>query len=180
MYKALLLIDIQNDYFPGGKSELVEPEKALQAAETALQHFRENKLPVIHVQHINIRKGAAFFLPDTKGCQIHKRLTPLDDESVVVKHAPNGFYHTNLNAIIKEKRISKLFVCGMMTHLCIDTTVRAAKDYGIPITLLQDGCATKDLTFKGIHLPADTVQNVFLAGLNGMFAEIISMSELRL
>lgn len=180
MCKALLLIDIQNDYFSGGKSELVVPEKALQVAEMVLKKFRDAGLPVIHVQHINTRAGAPFFLPDTEGCRIHERLTPLYGESVVVKHAPNSFYNTNLNTIIKEKRIAELVVCGMMTHMCVDTTVRAAKDYGTPITLLADGCATKDLSFNNTKLPADTVQKVFLAGLHGMFANIIIGSEFHL
>ena len=180
MCKALLLIDIQNDYFPGGKSELAAPEKALHVAETVLKRFREKALPVIHVQHVNTRAGATFFLPGTAGCQIHERLTPLAGENVVVKHAPNSFYGTDLNAIIREKQITGLVVCGMMTHMCVDTTIRAAKDYGIAVTLLQDGCATKDLIFDGETLPADTVQKVFMAALNGMFADIIPASELHI
>jgi len=178
MCKALLLIDIQNDYFPGGKCELWEPEKALAAAESVLKKFRELGLPVIHVQHISTRTGATFFLPGTEGCQIHELLTPLDGESVVVKHAVNSFYNTNLNTIIQEKQITELVVCGMMTNMCIDSTGRAAKDYGIPVTLIHDGCAAKDLSFDGTNLPGDIVHKVFLAGLDGLFANVISASEL--
>lgn len=180
MQKALLLIDIQNDYFAGGKSELFEPEKALAAAEKILDMFRESSLPVIHVQHINTREGAAFFLADTDGVRIHERLTPRGGESVVVKNAPNSFYGTNLREITAEKQVSELVVCGMMTHMCVDTTVRAAKDYGIPVTLVHDACATKDLVFNGEKIPADMVQKAYLAGLNGMFAKITAASELRL
>ncbi|MCL1824516.1 MAG: cysteine hydrolase [Betaproteobacteria bacterium] len=179
MSKALLLIDIQNDYFEGGKSELFEPEKALGAAEKVLDMFRENGLPVIHVQHINTREGATFFLPNTDGAKIHERLTPHDGESVIVKHAPNSFFDTNLNGIITDKQVSELVVCGMMTHMCVDTTVRAAKDYGIPVTLVHDACATKDLLFNGEKLSANVIQKAYLAGLNGMFAKIIAASELR-
>ena len=180
MSKALLLIDIQNDYFAGGKSELFEPEKALDAAAKVLDMFRRNGLPVIHVQHVNTREGATFFLPNTDGVKIHARLTPRDGESVVVKHAPNSFYDTDLSSIIKEKQIAELVVCGMMTHMCIDTTVRAAKDYGISVTLVHDACATKDLAFGGKKLPASMVQAAYLAGLNGMFAKITVASELQL
>ena len=180
MAKALLLIDIQNDYFAGGKSELFKPEEALCAAEKVLDMFRKNGLPVIHVQHINTREGATFFLPDTDGMRIHERLTPRDGESVVVKHMPNSFYDTNLSDIIREKRLSELVVCGMMTHMCVDTTVRAAKDYGISVTLVHDACATKDLVFGGEKLYANMVQKAYLAGLNGMFAKILAASEFRL
>jgi len=178
--KALLLIDIQNDYFPGGRMELAEPDKALRTAEAVLKRFREMSLPVIHIQHINVRAGATFFLPGTEGCLIHERLAPEEGEEVIVKHEPNGFFNTRLGAVIKEKQISELVVCGMMTHMCVDTTVRAAKDLRISVTLLEDGCATKDLLFNGTLLRAETVQKAYLAGLNGMFANVIPLSELRI
>ena len=180
MSKALLLIDIQNDYFAGGKAELFKPDEALYAAEKVLGMFRKHGLPVIHVQHINTREGATFFLSNTEGAKIHERLTPHDGESVVVKHTPNSFYNTSLSDIIREKQLSELVVCGMMTPMCVDTTVRAAKDYGISITLIHDACATKDLVFGGEKLPANMIQKAYLAGLNGMFANIIGASELQL
>lgn len=178
MNKALLLIDIQNDYFPGGNWELFEPDKAVQNARKALMAFRDMGLPVIHVQHVNLREGAAFFLPDTQGVEIHKALTPIPGESIVVKHAPNSFFKTELLKILQEKNISQLVVCGMMTHMCIDTTVRAAKDYGLSVQLIQDACATKELSFGGRKLSADEVNHVYFASLDKMFADIISIDGL--
>ena len=71
MNKALLLIDIQNDYFPGGAWELSHVDEAAAQARLALERFREQHRPVFHVRHINTRPGAAFFLPDTPGSEIH-------------------------------------------------------------------------------------------------------------
>lgn len=178
MSKALLLIDIQNDYFSGGRSELVEPEKALDNALKVLTMFRDKDMPVIHVQHINLREGATFFLPNTHGAEIHKTLTPNPNEDIVIKHAPNSFFETTLSKIVEEKGISELVICGMMTHMCIDTTVRAAKDHGISVTLIHDACATKDLFFHDRKLSANEVNNVYFAGLDKMFAEIISIDDL--
>ncbi|MDR2780311.1 MAG: cysteine hydrolase [Synergistaceae bacterium] len=176
--KALLIIDIQNDYFPGGKSELAEPVEAAKNAASALRRFRERSLPVIHVQHINIHTGAAFLLPDTDGAQIYPSVTPLDGERLVLKHTPNGFFKTDLLDIIKGFGTTETVVCGMMTHMCIDTTVRAAHDYGLPVTLLHDACATKDLTFRNRTVPAAQVQAAFMAALSGRFAEVIAAEEL--
>lgn len=177
MKQALLLIDIQNDYFAGGKCELHEPLKALGNAETVLKRFRENGAPVIHVQHISVNEGATFFLPDTDGVNIHERLTPLESESVVVKHAPSSFYYTNLLDILRSQEITELVVCGMMSHMCIDTTVRACKDYALKVTLLEDACTTKDLVFRGEVIPAETVHRTFMAALSGMFARVITTEE---
>jgi len=180
MKTALLLIDIQNDYFAGGKSELFEPEKALAQAEKVLKIFREAGLPVIHVQHINNREGATFFLPDTKGVEIHESLTPKQDEFMIIKHYPNSFFETDLLNVLHDQNIKSLVVCGMMSHMCIDTTVRSAKDYRLAVTLLEDACATKSLVFNGETIPAATVHKSYMAGLNNMFARVIRTSELEL
>lgn len=178
MAKALMLIDIQNDYFEGGRSPLVHPLGALANAEKALFSSRLAGLPVIHVQHVNIRKGAAFFLPDTDGVRIHERLAPLESEFVVVKHTPNSFYDTGLAGILEWNRINELVVCGMMTHMCVDTTVRAAKDFGLAVTLLEDACTTKDLVWNGEAIHAENVHKTFMAALNGMFAKVIKTDEM--
>ena len=178
MKKALLIIDVQNDYFTGGKSELVNPLWALSNIIEVLRIFREDKLPIIHIQHINTREGATFFLPNTEGVLIHKDLTPEDGEYLVVKHAPNSFLGTNLLDILKENAITEVVICGMMSHMCIDTTVRACMDYGIKVVLLEDACATKNLMFRDRVIEAEVVQNVFMASLNGMFAKVIKTSEI--
>lgn len=175
--RALLIIDVQKDYFQGGNMQLANTEAALAGTEAVLRYFRTQNLPVIHVQHINTRQGATFFLPNTVGAELHEHLTPKENESLVVKHYPNSFYQTNLLDLIKADGITELVVCGMMTHMCIDTTVRAAKDHGLPVTLIGDACATRDLTFGGVSVPAQQVQAAFLAALSGMFAQITTGEE---
>lgn len=180
MKKALLIIDVQNDYFEGGRAELVNPRDALRNIEKALKRFRAAGRPVIHVQHVSMRPGATFFLPDTAGAAIHNRSTPVDGEFVVVKHAPNSFFETELADILKDNAIEELVVCGMMSHMCVDTTVRACKDYGLAVTLLDDACATKDVPWNGEIIPARTVHDVFMASLSGMFATVIKTDQLGL
>ncbi len=178
MNKALLIIDVQNDYFAGGRAELHEPLLALTNIEKTIATFRDKKLPVIHVQHINTREGATFFLPGTDGAKIHKKLIPLEGEHLVVKHAPSSFLGTSLSNILRENGIVELVIVGMMSHMCVDTTVRACMDHGIKVTLLADACATKSLTFDGTTIPAETVHATFMASLNGTFARVIPTTEL--
>jgi len=177
MKQALLIIDVQNDYFEGGKSELYNPVEALNNIEKILRHFRGINLPVIHVQHINIREGASFFLPNTDGACIHKNLMPQESEYLVIKNMPNSFFDTNLLDIIKDNAITNLIICGMMSHMCVDTTTRACKDYGISVTLIDDACATKSLIWNGKIISAETVHDVFMASLNGMFATVMKTGD---
>jgi nicotinamidase-related amidase len=177
MKTALLLIDIQNDYFENGASELVDSSKACENARLLLDHFREKSLPVIHVQHIAVRPGSTFFIGGTNGAEIHPALTPVDGEKVVVKHYPNSFRDTVLLDHLKNLAIEKLVVCGMMTHMCVDATVRAAKDLGFEITLIGDACATKALTVNGEMVRAHDVHNSFLAALSYFYSQLITTRQ---
>lgn len=177
MKKALLLIDLQNDYFEGGSNPLVGSLDAVLKTQKLLQYFRLNSLPVIHIQHISIRKDATFFLPETVGAEIHQCVSPEEYESIVIKHYPNSFYQTNLNQLLLSQGITDLVVCGMMTHMCVDATVRAAKDLGYNCTIMQDACATKSLEFNGLMIEAWQIQASFLAALVPFYATIVSVDE---
>src|SRR5574341_98816 len=178
MTTALLIIDIQNDYFPGGALEVVGARAAATHAATLLAAFRQHARPVIHVQHIAARAGATFFLPNPPGAEIHQSVRPLPDEPIFQKHFPNSFRDTPLLEHLRGGGISRLVIAGMMTHMCIDTTVRAAADLGFVCSLAHDACATRALTFGCVRVPAESVQAAYLAGLNGLFAKVLPANEL--
>lgn len=172
MKTALLLVDIQNDYFPGGKMELSGSPEAAEKAAAILAEFRTKNLPVIHIQHIAARPGATFFLPGTAGIEFHESVKPVEGEAVFQKHFPNSFRNTPLLDHLRSLGIGRLVICGMMTHMCIDTTTRAAWDHGFVCTLIGSACATRSLSINGKTIPAEDVHNSFLAALNGTFAEV--------
>lgn len=174
---ALLIIDIQNDYFEGGKMVLEGAERASLSAKLILEKFRKKNLPVIHIRHLAVRPEATFFLPDTPGSEIYKNVEPLENEKVIIKHFPNSFRETDLLEYLKEKEITDLVICGMMTHMCIDATVRAAKDFVFNITLIGDACATRQLDINGEIIKANDVHNSFLSALNGFYAKVVNSGE---
>ena len=178
MSKALVLIDLQNDYFPGGRMELVGADAAVGQAAALLESFRRRRLPLLHIRHIAKRAGATFFLPDTEGAEIHAAVRPEDGERVIVKHFPNAFRETDLEAALRGLGVSQIVFAGMMTHMCVDTTVRAASDLGFTCALAQDACATRNLQFGSTPVSAADVQVAFMAALNGAFASVRSAGEL--
>jgi nicotinamidase-related amidase len=178
MTTALLIVDIQKDYFPGGAMEVVGATAAAGQAAALLEAFRRKLLPVIHIQHIATRPGATFFLPNTPGAEIHESVSPKPGETLFQKHFPSAFRETALLEHLRKEKISRLAIAGMMTHMCIDTTTRAAADLGFACSLAYDACATRALTFKGVQVPAESVQAAYLAALNGPFAKVMSASEL--
>jgi nicotinamidase-related amidase len=178
MNDCLILVDLQNDYFPGGNMELVGIEEAAANAQVLLNEFRKAKLPVIHIQHISARPGATFFLPETDGAKIYELVTPQEDEIVVVKNFPNIFRGTLLLEILKKDKTDNLFICGAMSHMCIDATTRAAFDLGFNCIVAEDACATKDLSFKGKTIKASAVHASFMAALSVSYAKVISTKEI--
>jgi nicotinamidase-related amidase len=177
MIQALIIIDVQNDYFTGGNMELVGMEAAADNCELLLSRFREKRAPVFHIQHLSIRPGSSFFVPDTAGCEINPRVKPQADEPVLQKNFPNAFRSTELNERLQAAGIEQLIVCGAMSHMCIDTSVRAAFDLGYNSQLIHDACATRDLQFEDRIVPAAMVQDAFMASVNGLFAAVSSTRE---
>ncbi len=178
MSTALIIIDIQNDYFPGGRMELEGSEAAASCSTLLLKAFRQAGWPVFHVQHVSTQAGAGFFLPDTPGVGIHSSVTPLAGEPVIVKHFPNSFRQTDLQEQLTVAKVDSLLLCGMMTSMCIDATVRAAFDLGFSCTVAHDACATRDLAFNGTSVPARHVQSAFLAALGSVYAQIKATDDI--
>jgi nicotinamidase-related amidase len=175
---ALILVDIQNDYFPGGAGELESPIEASLRARQLLDHFRQTHQPLVHIQHISIRPGARIFLPDTPGAEIHANVQPLAGEVVFQKHYPNSFRDTPLLDYLRREQVDRVVISGMMTHMCVDATTRAAFDFGFECWVASDACATKTLTFGGQTIPAPHVHGSFLSALASMYGKVLSVAEI--
>ena len=177
MKTGLILVDIQNDYFPGERMELVGMQEAASKAEELLAFFREKGWPTFHIQHISARQGASFFLPDTDGIKLHECIQPLAGELVIQKNYPNSFRETPLSQELERHDVKKLVICGAMSHMCIDATTRAAFDLRFDCTVIQDACTTRDLEFGGKKIAAAEVHGAFMAALGSAYARVLSLEE---
>src|SRR3954447_25690196 len=135
MSRALVIIDIQNDYFPGGRMELVGSEAAAGRAHELLSAFRDSNEPVFHIQHVWDSDDAPFFAPETEGVEIDAALQPHGDERHIVKHHANAFLETPLEAELRRIGASDIVICGMMTSMCVDASARAAADFGFTTSI---------------------------------------------
>jgi len=175
--QGLILVDIQNDYFPGGNWELVGVEQAAKNAQRLLQKFREEQSPIFHIQHISMEPEAPFFLPDTKGAETHESVAPQLNETVIVKNFPNSFRDTSLLDDLKNSGVEEVIICGAMSHMCIDATTRAAFDFGLQCIVIGDACATRDLEYEGKLVKAAEVHAAFMGALAEGYAKITSINE---
>jgi nicotinamidase-related amidase len=175
--RALLIIDIQRDYFPGGAFPLVEPDAAAASARRALDRFRDGGEPVVHLQHIWDAPDAPFFRKGTPGTEIHPLLAPAGGETLITKDEPNGFLGTDLEARLRADGIDELVVAGMMSSMCVDATVRAGADLGFGMTVVHDGCAAPDLAFGDTIVPGASVHAAFMAALGSGYATLVSSGD---
>lgn len=180
MAKALLLVDIQNDYFPGGKMELADAQRMASNAGQLLTMCRQKGIPIIHIQHISVRPGAPAFHYGTDGVHIHASVTPQPGEMVIQKNYANSFRATSLHEKLQSLGVRELIVCGAMSHMCIDTTVRAAFDLSYHCTVVEDACATRNLEFNGVAVEAAKVHAAFMASLAYGFAKVTALKNLEL
>ena len=177
MKTALLIIDIQNDYFPGGKYPLVKPLEAAQNAYMILQCFRESGNRHVHIQHISLEPDATFFMSGDRGTDIHDSVAHFEGEPIVYKHEPNAFLNTNLLELLNNWEVERVVITGMMTHMCVDATARAASDLGFQVIIAEDACATRDLKHGDTIIPADLVHKAFLAALKS-YGRVMKSEEI--
>ena len=175
--KALVVVDIQNDYFPGGRWTLSRVEEAAVQAARVIDRFREQGDLVVHIRHEFKDENAPFFRPHSEGAHIHESVKNRADEPVVLKHFINSFRETDLKAILDRHGINEVVVVGNMSHMCVDGMTRAAIDFGYKTTVLHDACATLDLAFNGVTVPAAQVHAAFMAALAFGYAPVLSTDE---
>jgi len=177
MATGLILVDIQNEYFPGGRMELAGIDQAAAGAKQILGLFRDQGWPLFHVQHLSTQADAPLFTPNTPYVELHNSVKPVTGERVIPKHFPNSFKETLLLQELRAKGVDQVVIVGAMSHMCIDATTRAAYDLGLRCTLIHDACATRDLEFGGQRVPADQVHASFMAALGWWYAELKSAAD---
>lgn len=175
---ALLVIDIQNFYFSGGRIPLVGSVEASLKAKSVIEAFRAKKLPVIHIQHMP--KGVETSEPGVTDPQyaIHPNVAPIPGETILVKHFANSFRETRLLALLKGLNVKTLVIAGMQTHMCVEAAVRAGADLGFDVVVIEDACATRDLKLRDATVPASSVHTAVLAALNGTYARVVTAADI--
>jgi nicotinamidase-related amidase len=176
MADALVVIDIQNEYFPGGAIPLPDAEGAARRAAEAIASARASGVRVFHVRHEEPGSDQ-WFVPGSRGAEIHAAVVPAEGEPVVLKHHPNSFLETDLGERLAELGAGRVAFCGMMTSMCVDATVRAAADHGLDAVLLDDACAAPDLEHRGRRVPADAVHAAFCGALADGIATVVGTAD---
>jgi nicotinamidase-related amidase len=174
--RAIVVVDLQNEYLPNGKLPLHQLDRAIENAAKVIEDARAKGDQVIHIRHE--QPGAPFFVPGSEGVEIIPAVAPQPGETVITKNHPNSFRDTQLKEVLDHQRVEDVVIVGAMSHMCIGATARAATDYGYKTTIVEDACATMDLEFGGVNVPAKQVHAVNMAALAFAHGEVVATDDL--
>ncbi|UGA53921.1 cysteine hydrolase family protein [Vibrio sp. VB16] len=155
--KALIVIDLQYDYFPEGKFPLWNTKQTLMNVKSSINKANSLSIPVIHVQHIAdpARGISPFFNEGTAGAEIHKEVVNVaPNGDVVIKHCADAFFRTNLEETLNKYGVDELLICGMMTQNCVTHTAISKSAEKYRVSILSDACTTTDEMIHNIALHA--------------------------
>jgi nicotinamidase-related amidase len=173
--RALLVIDVQNDYFPGGAWALPGAERALPNILRLIEGAREREEPVVFIRHV-APEGSPVFARGSRGGALHEGLGARPADPAFEKAHPSAFQDTGLADWLDEAGIGALDLCGFMTQMCCDTTAREAYARGFKVRLFSDACAARDLVVEGETIPHQVVHGTHLATL-ARFAKILTSAQ---
>ena len=176
MKRGLVVVDLQNEYLPTGKLPLTGIDAAVENAIRVISHARDTGVPVFHIRHESA-EDAPIFAKGSTGAETQPDVVPQGNEPVIIKKHINAFRETNLKQQLEAADVNEIVVIGAMSHMCIDAVVRAAADMGYPVTVLHDACATLDLTFRGVSVPAAQAHAAIMAAFEFGYATVQSVDE---
>lgn len=168
---TLVVIDAQNEYV-SGPIALPGVKPALVAIASLLERARAAGTPIVHLAH---RSPAGVFVEGTEGAEIAPQAAPEGDEPVFKKELPNGFTNPGLHKALQAYGRPNLIIAGFMTHMCVDSTTRAAVDLGYGVTIVENAVASRALP-GALGKPARSAQEVHdatLAHLADLFAVVV-------
>jgi nicotinamidase-related amidase len=176
--RAIIVVDLQNEYLSSGKLPLVGIENAVSNAARIIDSARTRGDLLIHVRHESPTADAPFFAAGSENVEIIAAVSPLDGEKVIVKQYPNAFRNTGLKAMLDDNGVEEVVVIGAMSHMCIDATSRAAADFGYAVTVVHNACATRDVEFGGKTVQAADVHAAYMSALGWGYGQVVSVEEL--
>jgi nicotinamidase-related amidase len=171
--RAIIVVDMQNEYFGSGKLPLVGIEEAASNAAKVIAAARDKGETIVHIRHEMPSADAPIFTPGTEGVQINAAVKPIEGEPVICKNYPNAFRETELRKHLDENGIEEVVIVGAMSHMCVDATSRAAADLGYKTVILHDACATRDLEFGNVTVPSAQAHATIMAALAFAYGEVV-------
>lgn len=172
---ALLLVDVQRSFFysPYWQSDHFPAFK--RNLRSLLDAARNVGIPLVRILHSEPNSNGPFD-PESGHVVAMEEFEDAADR-LIYKHAHNAFTGTALETWLREKGINHLYICGIRTEQCCETTTRVASDLGFTVSFVLDATLTFDMSVPGIDLSAKEIIERTAVVLDGRFAEVTSVES---
>lgn len=175
MKRALLVIDVQNEYFTG-KMPVIYPAGSLGNILLAMNCAADRGIPVILIQHSS-PKDSNVFAKGSDGWQIHKDVLACKHDYVIEKKLPGSFTGTGLEDLLKQEGVDTVVISGYMTQMCCDTTSRQAMHLGYAVEFLSDATGTLAFTNNAGSVTAEELHKAILVTQASLFSKVLSTMD---
>jgi nicotinamidase-related amidase len=176
--RALIVIDVQNEYFDGALP-ISDPPQATSIANIgrAMDAASAAGVPVIVVRHGDGETGAETFVPGSRSWQLHPEVERRAHDRLIEKTLPGSFTGTELGDVLDEAGVDTVSITGYMTHMCVDTTARQAAHRGLSVEILNDATGTLPLENSGGSATGEELHRATLVAQGQFFADVLSTDE---
>jgi len=174
MNRALLVIDVQNEYFTGALP-ITHPAGHLEQILTAMD-TAASRVPVVVVQHHFTDSDKPFFQKGTPSWELHPEVNSRPHDLLIEKTLPGSFTGTPLEEWLRQREIETVAIAGYMTHMCCDTTARQAVHRGMKVEFLQDATGTLDLSNTAGEVKAEELHRSILCAQQMMLSEVLDVA----
>lgn len=174
--RALLVIDVQNEYFTG-KMPVSYPAGSLEHILDAMDAAHASGVPVVVIQHSAPQPESTVFRKGSDGWQLHPDIARRSHDLLIEKNLPGSFTGTELEQWLHAHRIDSVTICGYMTQMCCDTTSRQAVHLGFDVEFLADATGTLDVSNSAGSISARDLHNAILAVQQSRFARVMTTGE---
>lgn len=176
MNDALLVIDVQNEYFTGAMP-VTHPRGSLFHILRAMDRAHAGAVPIVVIQHTSAARNAVTFRKGTHNWELHPEITRRHTDIVIEKNLPGSFTNTNLGTWLTEREVSNVTIAGYMTQMCCDTTARQAFHRGYAVDFLSDATGTRSVTNAAGTITDRDLHRATLIAQQMRFSRILTTDE---
>jgi nicotinamidase-related amidase len=176
MKRALLVIDVQNEYFTG-RLPVTYPPGSLSNILLAIDCAHEHNIPVVVVQHTTPQKDAPVFRKGTEAWELHPEIAARHYDHLVEKNLPGSFTGTDLESWMRQNQIDTVVITGYMTQMCCDTTARQAFHLGFQVEFISDATGTLQVANSAGRVTDEELHRAILVTQAMRFGKVLTAKQ---
>ncbi|WP_024953514.1 cysteine hydrolase family protein [Sulfurospirillum arcachonense] len=177
MKRALIVVDVQNEYFSGGALPISYPPNSFEHIKTAIKEAQQTNTFIIFVQHTALKADAKAFVRESHNWEFHDDIKQIKPDLYIEKNHASSFIGTDLNWRLRSLGIDTVAIVGYMTQNCCDATARDASQLGFNVEFLSDANGTLDFKNEAGAVSAEELHRSFLVAQEFGFSRVLTLNE---